>query len=86
MAKYMDLLLVKDEKGDKFIFLAPTSKANEGDLVMLNGDLHEITKTDWINVESKTYQIFEEAGVLLIPDRILAPLWDREEAIDEQDT
>lgn len=89
MSKFKELILAKNAVGDAVVFLAPTSKASEGDTIFFDGDLFEVTETDWINLESKTYRILQEAGLFLTPDKILSVRWEKEEQKeidDEQDT
>lgn len=85
MAKYMDLLLARNGVGDGLVFLAPTHKAEAGDVVIFEGEMFDVEKTDWINIESNTYQILQEAGVLLVPEKILSLRWEQEDSEAENE-
>ena len=85
MAKYMDLLLARNSAGDGLVFLAPCHKAEPGDVVIFEGEMFDIEKTDWISIESNTYQILQEACVLLTPEKIFTLRWQQEDSEAENE-
>lgn len=73
---YKDLLLLRGGERNYFA-LVPTSIADPGDYALVNGELLEISLTDWVAIDSPVYRMIQESSELVEPDAILRIRWQK---------
>ena len=78
--KYLDVLLTEGGDGLTRTFVAPTSTATEGDMVLHDGSVYTIIGSSWVEKDSDMYIVLEGSTTLYVPEKIMRVKWEREEA------
>lgn len=82
MTKFVDILLAENANGNIRTFVAPTSTANVGDVVLHDGDLFTVIASAWFDVGDDKYPILEGSTTLYTPDKILAIRWEKKDELE----
>ena len=85
MSKFVYLFTAEDQEGQTIVFQARGAfSAKTGDLILYNGDLFKIRKTNYCSAESDDYAMISDISTIRNAEVIYTPFWeDKENIIDE---
>ena len=85
MPKFIYLFAAEDEEGRTFVFQADGAySVKPGDLILYNGDLFKIRKTNHCAVDGDDYAMISYLDTIRNAEVIYTPCWeDKENIIDE---
>lgn len=79
MAKYKELVLLRDEIGVTLLSVMPTGIAHPGDIAIVGEAMLTIEQTEWIDIDSPTFEIITKTCDVVTIDSILHVVWEKEE-------
>ena len=79
MAKYKELVLLRDKTGVTLLSVMPTGIAHTGDIAMVDEAMLTIEQTEWIDIDSPTFEIITQTCDVVTIDSILHVVWEKEE-------
>ena len=85
MSKFTYLFTAEDQEGQTFVFQAEGAySAKPGDLILYNGDLFKIRKTNHCHTEGDDYAMISDLATIRNAEVIYTPCWqNKEQIIDE---
>ena len=85
-SKYADILLVRTNEGNIYTVVAPSYKAEIGDLVVFDGGaLGVVMKKAWLDKTSDTYSLITAAAPVFDADKIYSLHWEKEVIKEENE-
>lgn len=83
MANYKELVLLRDEAGVALLAVLPRGVPQPGDVALISDDIMlTVEDTDWIDVDSKVFDIIQQACDIVEIKTLFKTVWNKEEIVN----